>query len=71
MPQRGHQQGAFRVPVSLLRGGVLLGSAKKESGLAVSELLLDLHRLVREIELWCVVSETVFGIMGIIILEVL
>ena len=37
--------------------------------LAVTDVVLDAARAVRQIELRCVASETVFGIMGVTLLE--
>ncbi|MCX6924667.1 MAG: hypothetical protein NT154_15850, partial [Verrucomicrobia bacterium] len=37
--------------------------------LAVSDIVLDARRAVSQIELRCVASETVFGILGITLLE--
>jgi hypothetical protein len=49
-----------------LRGPVM---GREKANLAVSDIVLDTSRRVRNIELRCVASETIFGIMGITVLQ--
>ena len=39
------------------------------TGLSVQDIILDMKRKVESIELKCTTSETIFGIMGMTVLE--
>jgi hypothetical protein len=61
---------AYVIPFGKINGDVTpLNMGGNQPHLAVGDVVLDAARAVRQIELRCVASETVFGIMGITLLE--
>ena len=61
---------AYTIPFGDLRGDLTpLRMGGKHPHLAVTDIMLDSSRKVSKIELRCVTSEAVFGIMGITVLQ--
>ena len=61
---------AYAIPFGKIHGDVgPLNMGGNHPHLAVTDVVLDAARAVRQIELRCVAAETVFGILGITLLE--
>jgi hypothetical protein len=61
---------AYAIPFGKIHGDATpLRMGGMHPHLAVTDIVLDAARAVSQIELRCVASETVFGIMGVTLLE--